>query len=150
MNYEIRNLDDMNRFAAAAAPLLRSGDVIELRGGLGAGKTTLVQMFSKVLGVEEPVTSPTFALVNVYRGVMPIYHLDLYRLERPEEIETLAYEEYFYPDGITFIEWAERVKNYLPEDTISIVLEKDSETTRIVTVEETTERSVEICKGLKT
>lgn len=120
MKFKIENLEDLEKFARKLASKLQNGDVISLIGDLGAGKTTLVQYLAKELGVDDYVTSPTFAIVNIYYGDFQINHLDLYRLEDPSELEQIDYETYFYPDGITFIEWAAMGGDYLPEDMIEI------------------------------
>ncbi len=88
---------------------LLPGTVIALLGDLGAGKTQLVKGLAEGLGIQQPVLSPTFALVNVYtEGRLPLFHLDLYRLASPEQIIHAGLEPYFYPDGLTVVEWAER------------------------------------------
>lgn len=120
MKIEVKNLDELESFAIKLARKLKNGDVISLIGDLGAGKTTLVQYLAKELGVNDYVTSPTFAIVNIYDGDYQINHLDLYRLEDPSELEQIDYENYFYPDGITFIEWAKMGGDYLPPDMIEI------------------------------
>ena len=127
MERELKDLEDFERLAKKLAPLLKEGDVISLSGDLGAGKTTLVQYLTKELGVDDYVTSPTFALVNIYFGDLTINHMDLYRLENPDELLQLDYESYFYPDVLTFIEWAEMGKGYLPKDMIEINIEKNGE-----------------------
>lgn len=108
------------------AKTLQAGDVVRLDGDLGAGKTQFVQWIGESLGVTSPITSPTFSLLQSYDSANgKIYHLDLYRLEDPQEIEGLDYEEYFYSEtAITFIEWAERVEDYLPSDYIHLEIVK--------------------------
>jgi tRNA threonylcarbamoyladenosine biosynthesis protein TsaE len=93
---------------------LEPGDVVALYGGLGSGKTTLAQGICRGLGVREVVNSPTFTIVNEYRGRCPVYHLDCYRLEGAEDLAGLGCEEYFYGDGVCLIEWAEKAADVLP------------------------------------
>ena len=93
---------------------------------MGSGKTTFTQYLLKYLQVEDYVTSPTFSLVNTYDGKFTINHMDLYRLEKEKEIETLDIDTLFYPEGITIIEWAERVESYLPRNMIEIFINKTS------------------------
>jgi len=101
--------------------LLQIGDVVTLNGGLGAGKTCFAGGVAKGLGVYERITSPTFSLINEYHsGRLPFYHLDVYRLTVPEELIDLGYEEYFYGAGTVLIEWAEKIKDYLPEERLDI------------------------------
>lgn len=120
MKIKVKNLDELEKFSIKLAKKLQNGDVISLIGDLGAGKTTLVQFLAKELGIDDYVTSPTFSIVNIYDGDYQINHLDLYRLENPSELEQIDYETYFYPDGITFIEWAKMGGDYLPDDMIEI------------------------------
>ncbi len=104
--------------------LLQAGDVITLNGELGSGKTCFAAGVAKGLGIIERVTSPTFNLINEYDGKLPLYHLDVYRLASPEELEDLGFEEYFYGSGITMVEWAELVEQYLPAERLDIFIEK--------------------------
>lgn len=117
---ETRNL------GALLGGLLQPGDVISLNGDLGAGKTCFAGGVARGLGIDERITSPTFTLINEYDGRLPLYHLDVYRLESPEELEDLGYEEYFYGTGVTLIEWAEQVEQYLPAERLDIFIEKHS------------------------
>ena len=111
------------QFGAELAAGLRSGDFIALEGELAAGKTCLVQGLAEGLGCAEPVTSPTFALLNIYEsGSAPLYHFDLYRLERPEELEGLGYEDYFYGDGLCAVEWSGVAEAYLPTRRLELKL----------------------------
>jgi len=109
--------------AASLARQMNPGDIIALYGNLASGKTTFVQGVCEALQVQEPVTSPTYTLINEYAGTMPVYHFDCYRIEGPEEFYGLGYEEYFFGEGIVLIEWADRVESLLPEYTIRIRLE---------------------------
>ena len=111
-----------------------------LIGTLGAGKTRLVQAVATALGVPPgDVTSPTFVLVNEYRqGRMPIYHFDTYRLKDEDEFMSLGPEEYFDADGLSFVEWGDRVEHLLPEDHVEIELEVTGDTTRRATLLGTT------------
>lgn len=104
------------------AQLVRPGDVIGFFGDLGSGKTRTIQGICQGLGCGEEVTSPTFTIINEYKGKYPVYHWDLYRIESEQEIFDLGYEEYFYSDGICLIEWAERILSFLPENHIEIFL----------------------------
>jgi tRNA threonylcarbamoyladenosine biosynthesis protein TsaE len=106
----------------ALAPFLRPGDVVSLTGDLGAGKTTLVQGTARALGVEEAVLSPTFTLVREYRGAMPVYHLDVYRLDRIQDVLDLGFEEILDRGGIVFIEWGDAIEVLLPPTHLQIEL----------------------------
>lgn len=135
MKFEIATINELKKVAQTIAGILQEGDVLSLRGDLGAGKTTFVQAIAKAMGIHERVTSPTFSLVNYYEGTPPLWHLDLYRLEAPEELEDIGYEDYFYPENaITFIEWAEKADYYLPDDVYEIDIIHE-ENTRAMTID---------------
>lgn len=102
------------------------GDVWTLTGDLGSGKTVLTQGVAKGLGITEPVSSPTFTIVQIYEsGRMPLYHLDVYRIGDIEEMEEIGYEDYFYGEGLCVVEWAELIEELLPERYHRITIEKD-------------------------
>ncbi|MCC5912274.1 MAG: tRNA (adenosine(37)-N6)-threonylcarbamoyltransferase complex ATPase subunit type 1 TsaE [Clostridiaceae bacterium] len=100
--------------------LIGTGDVICLIGDLGAGKTTFTKAFAKGLEIEEDVTSPTFTLIQEYEGRLPLYHFDVYRIGDVSEMEDIAYEEYFYGEGVCVIEWAHLIEEILPKDYLHI------------------------------
>ncbi|MDZ7261013.1 MAG: tRNA (adenosine(37)-N6)-threonylcarbamoyltransferase complex ATPase subunit type 1 TsaE [candidate division KSB1 bacterium] len=104
------------------APLLRPGDVVALIGELGSGKTCLIQGICYGLGVKEPVTSPSFVLINEYQGRLAVYHFDFYRLTNEADIWALGCEDYFYGSGVCLIEWADRAFHILPSRRIEIRL----------------------------
>ncbi len=112
----------------------RPGDVFTLTGDLGAGKTTLTQAIGQGLEVPEScyITSPTFSLLHEYPGRFPLYHMDLYRLAGEEEVEELGFEDYIYGEGLTVIEWPDRLGSLMPEDRLDIELSIVSETARKV------------------
>lgn len=109
-------------FGEITGSFLDSGDVVCLYGNLGAGKTKFAQGVARGLGIEDPVTSPTFTLINEYQGRLPLYHMDVFRLCSPLEMEDLGYEEYFYGSGVTLIEWADIVHQILPQDRLDITI----------------------------
>jgi tRNA threonylcarbamoyladenosine biosynthesis protein TsaE len=117
------------------AKRLKANDVIALCGELGAGKTTLIQGIAKGLGIKNWVTSPTFTIINEFTGKIPLYHVDLYRLNNINEAEDIAIEEYFNKGGITVIEWAEKIKEILHDNTIKIAMKIVSENKRSIKVE---------------
>ena len=119
----VRRAEDMRALGEALGSILEPGDVVSLTGDLGAGKTTLVQGAAQGLGVEDgPVVSPTFTLVRQYSGKVPVYHLDVYRLDRVQEVIDLGFEEYVDTDGVTFIEWGDAIEGLLPEGYLEIEL----------------------------
>ncbi len=107
--------------------LLGAGDLVCLYGGLGAGKTCLAQGIARGLGVEDAVSSPTFTLINEYYGRLPLFHMDVYRLDSATEMEDLGYEEYFYDGGVTLVEWAEKIDGLLPADRLDVFIDGNVE-----------------------
>jgi len=102
------------------------GQVYALLGDLGVGKTVLIQGVAKGFGIDEPVNSPTFTIVQVYEsGRLPFYHFDVYRIGDIEEMDEIGYEDYFYGNGVCFVEWANLVEEIMPKETIKITIEKD-------------------------
>lgn len=116
---------ETERVGALLGALLVPGDVICLYGDLGAGKTCFARGVARGLGVEEVVTSPTFTLINEYKGRLPIYHMDSYRLEGINDVEDIGYEEYFYGEGVTLLEWPERIKEILPSERLNVYITPD-------------------------
>ena len=115
--------EETRALAAALALELEPGTCLGMDGDLGAGKTTFVQGLCRALEVAEPVASPTFVLLRVYRGRLAVYHFDTYRLEHVEELDDLGADEYLWGDGVSLVEWAERVAVALPPDRLSLRLE---------------------------
>lgn len=122
---ETNSPEETWELAAELANELGPGTVMALHGDLGAGKTCFVQGLAAALGIDEPITSPTYTLIGEYVGRLPLHHIDLYRLSGPEEALGLGIEEYFDLDGITAIEWAERAEGLLPPDLIHIQITAD-------------------------
>ena len=116
------------------------GQLYTLIGDLGVGKTVLTQGLAKGLGIEEPICSPTFTIVQVYEeGRMPFYHFDVYRIGDIEEMDEIGYEDYFYGQGLTMVEWANLIEEILPDSYQQITIEKDPEKGfdyRKITIEE--------------
>ena len=110
----LNSVSSTKRWGKAFAPELKPGQLVCLYGPLGAGKTTLVQSIARGLGVEEPVTSPTYALINQYRGRTPVFHLDLYRISGPQGFEQMGGWEALNSSAICFLEWPERLEGELP------------------------------------
>ena len=106
----------------------QAGQVYTLTGDLGVGKTVFTQGFARGLGIEEPVNSPTFTILQVYEGGrLPLYHFDVYRIGDVEEMEEIGLEDYIMGDGVSLIEWADLIEEILPEKRRSILIEKDLE-----------------------
>lgn len=126
---------ETERLGRELAALLPDGTVISLRGDLAAGKTCLVRGMAQAMAGEAAVHSPTFTLVNEYRGTRRLYHLDLYRLGGPDEVADLGYEELFEPDGICAVEWAERAGKLLPPRRVDVLMEHAGGDRRRITLE---------------
>ena len=118
----------------------RAGQVYTLIGDLGVGKTVFTQGMAKGLGIKEPVSSPTFTIVQVYEeGRLPFYHFDVYRIGDVEEMDEIGFDDYIYGDGVSLIEWANLIEEILPEKRTEIIIEKDLKNGfefRRITVEE--------------
>ncbi|RQD73394.1 MAG: tRNA (adenosine(37)-N6)-threonylcarbamoyltransferase complex ATPase subunit type 1 TsaE [Candidatus Syntrophonatronum acetioxidans] len=146
--------EESRRVGVFLGRLLKKGDVVGLRGDLGAGKTVFTQGIGEGLQVKDYVTSPTFTLINQYEGVLPLYHFDVYRLEDPEELLELGYEEYFYGEGVTVIEWVENIEEYLPECCLVVYLLQEQEEvsendTRRMIFKPRSKRFVQVVEELK-
>ena len=123
---ETFSYEDTYRLGQQLATQAVPGQVICLTGDLGTGKTVFTQGFARGLGVTDYVDSPTFTIVQVYEeGRLPFYHFDVYRIGDIEEMEEIGYDDYFFGKGICLIEWAELIEEILPDDRISITIEKD-------------------------
>ncbi len=103
--------------------VLKRGHVITFSGSLGSGKTTMIKGICAGLDVQETVTSPTFTLINEYKGRVPVYHFDFYRIQEPEELTDLGLEEYFFGEGICLVEWPNVASEWLPTRHLRITLE---------------------------
>ena len=120
----IRNEEETRAFGHQLADRLEPGSVVALIGDLGTGKTTLSKYIAEGLGITEVVTSPTFTIVQEYHsGRLPLYHFDVYRIGDLSEMEELGYEEYFFGDGVSLVEWADIIQELLPEEARIIRIE---------------------------
>jgi tRNA threonylcarbamoyladenosine biosynthesis protein TsaE len=146
--YELstNNSDDTAQFAARLAARLKPGDVITLEGDLGAGKTTFTKGLAKGLEIKKTVNSPTFTIIKEYHGRMPLYHMDVYRVE--DAYEDLGFDEYFEGDGVTVVEWAHLIEEQLPDEHLSIFLYREGEEKRRLVLIPKGERYQELCKEI--
>ena len=128
-----RSPSDTWTLARAIVEATHGGLVIALHGDLGSGKTCFVQGLAAALGIRRPITSPTFTVINEYRGSRPLHHVDLYRLHSPDEALAIGFEDYLHSDGITAVEWAERAGDLIPSSAIHVRFEllPDSEMRQI-------------------
>lgn len=126
MIYESDSAMKTAQIAMELAKIASPGMVICLDGELGAGKTVFTQGFARGLGIMDPVSSPTFTILQVYEeGRLPLYHFDVYRISDPEEMEEIGYEDYFYGQGVCLIEWSTLIEELLPEGATRVRLEKE-------------------------
>lgn len=128
------------------AERLEQGDVITLEGELGTGKTTFVKGIAKGLSIERTVTSPTFTIIKEYEGRLPLYHMDAYRLE--DAGEDIGFDEYIYGSGVTIIEWAQFIDEFIPKERLTIELQYIDEQSRKVIISSTSLRYKKILNKL--
>ncbi|MDA8096776.1 MAG: tRNA (adenosine(37)-N6)-threonylcarbamoyltransferase complex ATPase subunit type 1 TsaE [Desulforudis sp.] len=141
--------EDTREIGRDLGRLLQPGDIICLYGQLGAGKTALAQGVALGLGIEGPVTSPTFILINEYQGRLPLYHFDAYRLKGAADFALLGYEEYFYDEGVALVEWADRVTEVLPRERLDIEIKPDGEERRLLRFKPYGKRYLALVEDLK-
>lgn len=134
---KIDSLSELDNVAEQIISSLDGRNVVLFRGGMGAGKTTLISRMVAQLGAEDTVTSPTFALVNEYEGAdkMLIYHFDFYRIDKVEEVFDLGYEEYFYSGDLCLVEWPEKIEALIPDDVMTVKIEVEDDGQRIFTID---------------
>ena len=135
MEIKINNLETIGEAAARFADSIGRSRVFAFYGKMGAGKTTFIKAVCRHLGVEDVITSPTFAIVNEYTSATTgdtIYHFDFYRIKKLDEVYDMGYEEYFYGGGLCFIEWPELVESLLPDDAVEVTITEDEDGTRTV------------------
>ena len=126
MTIETYSPEETRRLGEKVGKEAEPGQVYALIGELGTGKTVLTQGIAAGLGIAEPVTSPTFTILQVYEaGRMPFYHFDVYRIEDPDEMEEIGYEDCFYGEGLCLVEWGDLIEEILPPDCGRIMIEKD-------------------------
>lgn len=126
--------------------LLGTGSVITLEGDLGAGKTHFTKGLAKGLGVKRTVNSPTFTIIKEYQGRVPLYHMDVYRVSEADE--DLGFDEYFYGDGVTVVEWASLIQEQLPKERLNIEIYHEGEVKREIVLKPKGERYILLCKEL--
>lgn len=140
LQLQLNNSNETLKLGEIIGKSLNPGSIIALVGDLGAGKTVLVKGIAKGLGIEEEPNSPTFVIMNSYEGRLPLYHFDLYRLSDEDELVGIGYDEFFFGDGVCAVEWADRIGEIFPENTIEIKIEipesevENSEKIRLVSI----------------
>lgn len=134
MEIKINRIEEIGPAAKEFIRAMGDHTVFAFYGKMGVGKTTFIKAVCEALGVEDIITSPTFAIINEYRSDSGelIYHFDFYRIKKIEEVYDMGYEDYFYSGALCFIEWPELVEELLPEETVKISMEEQSDGSRIV------------------
>lgn len=138
MEIKIDSLDGIREAAKEFVAHIDDATVFAFYGPMGAGKTTFIKAVCEELGVEDVITSPTFAIVNEYRSATTnelIYHFDFYRIKKLEEVYDMGYEDYFYSGALCFIEWPELIEELLPTDAVKVKIEATEDGSRKVVVE---------------
>lgn len=143
-SYKLNDPQHTQRFACKLAGYLRPGSILTLEGNLGAGKTTFTQGLATGLGISEIVNSPSFTIIKEYYGKYTLYHMDVYRLEKG--FDDIDFEEYFYGQGITVIEWASIIKDILPDNYLNIKFEILGDNLRNILFEPHGENYRRICE----
>lgn len=144
--WKAANAEETAAFAERIAGCLEPGDVIALEGDLGAGKTTFTKGLAKGLGVTRTVNSPTFTIIKEYKGRLPLYHMDVYRVSSEEE--DLGFDEYFEGGGVTIVEWAHLIQEQLPNELLTISIYRTGDTARRFAVKASGARYVQLCKEI--
>lgn len=134
MELRIESLDHIEEAARQFVAAMGDRTVFALYGSMGAGKTTFTKAICQVLGVEDSISSPTFAIVNEYRSASGelIYHFDFYRIRKLEEVYDMGYEDYFYSGALCFVEWPELIEELLPADTVRVDIRENEDGSRSV------------------
>lgn len=115
--------------------LLKKGDIIAMQGTLAAGKTTITKGIARALGITDTITSPTFCLISEYQGTMPLYHMDVYRLDGTEDFINLGTDDMLYGDGVSIIEWSEKIMDELPSNTIVLKITPQDDGKRLIEID---------------
>ena len=136
---KIQSLEHIHEAARQFVEAMGDNTVFAFYGKMGAGKTTFIKAVCEELGVEDVVTSPTFAIVNEYRSDSTgelIYHFDFYRIKKLEEVYDMGYEDYFYCGAVCFIEWPELIEELLPGDAVKVTIDEQADGTRLLVLQE--------------
>lgn len=136
LEIKIKSLDGIADAARQFVDAMGENKVFAMFGPMGVGKTTFVKAICEILGVEDTITSPTFAIVNEYRTNTgdQIFHFDFYRIRKVEEVYDMGYEDYVYSGAVCFLEWPELIEELLPEDAVRVTLSEEEDGTRTITL----------------
>ncbi|MBQ7537763.1 tRNA (adenosine(37)-N6)-threonylcarbamoyltransferase complex ATPase subunit type 1 TsaE [Treponema sp.] len=123
LTFHTNSAEETIKLGEKIGSMLTKGDIIAMQGTLAAGKTTITKGIARALGIKEEITSPTFCLISEYEGKLPLYHMDVYRLEGGDDFINLGVEDLIYGNGVSLIEWSEKVMDELPKKTIILKIE---------------------------
>ena len=135
ITFKTKSADETIELGKKIGSKLKKGDIIAMQGTLAAGKTTITKGIAQALEIKDTITSPTFCLISEYEGKMPLYHMDVYRLDGAEDFAGLGTEDMLYGDGVSIIEWSEKIMSELPKKTIILKLQPEEDGSRIITIE---------------
>lgn len=135
ITFKTNSADETIALGEKIGSLLQKGDIIAMQGTLAAGKTTITKGIAQALGVKDTITSPTFCLISEYEGKMPLYHMDVYRLDGAEDFANLGTEDMLYGEGVSIIEWSEKIMEELPKKTIILKIAPQEDGSRTITIE---------------
>lgn len=135
ITFKTKTAEETIELGKKIGSLLKKGDIIAMQGTLAAGKTTITKGIAQALEIKDNITSPTFCLISEYEGKMPLYHMDVYRLDGAEDFAGLGTEDMLYGNGVSIIEWSEKIMSELPKKTIILKLEPQEDGSRIITIE---------------
>ena len=134
LSFTTKSAEETEALGQRLGRLLRKGDILAMRGTLAAGKTTLTKGIARSLGIRDEITSPTFCLISEYAGAMPLYHMDVYRLDGAEDFINLGTDDMLYGEGVCVIEWSEKIMSELPDTAIVIDIGVNDDGSRTVRI----------------
>jgi len=135
MNFITNTVEETIKLGIKIGKRLNPGDIVCIDGDLGSGKTHLTKGIALGLGIDEHITSPTFNIVNEYEGRLKFYHFDVYRVNDPDEIAAIGFDEYIFSDAASVIEWSDYISELIPEEHIQIRIANESETSRNISIQ---------------
>ena len=134
LSFTTKSAEESEALGQKIGRALQQGDILAMRGPLAAGKTTLTKGIARSLGIRDEITSPTFCLISEYAGKMPLYHMDVYRLDGAEDFINLGTDDMLYGEGVCVIEWSERIMSELPDTAITVDISVNGDGSRTVNI----------------